>query len=762
MSKLGLVFAGGGGKGAYEIGVWKAFKEFGIDKNISAVSGTSVGGLNGALFAKGDFKQGLKVWQEMSPDKILQVNPDKIISMLSKFNLPANILTMMANKLGFLKSEGIFSQSGLESIIKDSLKDGELKDKIPFYICATNVSKSSLKPIYKKLNNLSYEDIVKYLLSTSAIPIAFPRTEIDGIELLDGYLTDNTPMKPLIEIEKCDKIIVVLLGRSENIVKVKQAYPNVSFWEIVPSGDTKEMMGSLDFKNETANNLIEMGYKDSIKILQNLYEFMLVEQDYIKASETIRIQANGFKKEILNNSLLRQEYKKLKNSYNDMNSLQYLLSNPQKYKASETKNEVQDLSLDIIAKELEDEIDKYDIQVIDSELDKILDDMGDNSKEISKFTFEAVTSLSANDGKINYQEEQGLFSRIMGGITGSKHKLEADINLNFSKSIYANTQIIKKLAQRNNLTLDMCISLGNKVNFLAQNQQNLQFQNNEQLKMIHSLRDGLFTLANITKIEIQNNTARIEKLEYKVELINWRLDIEYYIKDLNRYESILKIVSSFYAIVKNSNDEEYSKYLYLDLIKLGFNEVMINPSAFIEYVVDNKKSALTLFCSNQQPLGIPKNYEVITPIFSAISKIYDNETLGYDTIISEIEENHNINLDVDITAEHFAFELLNGFKIMKELKESSSNTTVKFPTHLEKKDLKNLLSSNDINSLEAKVYKINSIGVFLKILSIEVELMIFKSKILKINKVSNINEVFNLDDCLSIEITKDKKCIVIK
>ena len=687
MSKLGLVFAGGGGKGAYEIGVWKAFKEFGIDKNISAVSGTSVGGLNGALFAKGDFKQGLKVWQEMSPDKILQVNPDKIISMLSKFNLPANILTMMANKLGFLKSEGIFSQAGLESIIKDSLKDGELEDKIPFYICATNVNRGSFKPIYKKLNNLSYENIVKYLLATSAIPIAFPRTEIDGIELLDGFLTDNTPMKPLIEIEKCDKIIVVLLGRSENIIKVKQAYPNVSFWEIVPSGDTKEMMGSLDFKNETANNLIDMGYKDAIKILQNLYEFMLVEQDYIKASETIRVQANGFKKEITNNSILRQEYKKLKDSYNDMNSLQYLLNNPQKYKKHEEKDEIKKLSLDIVAKELEDEIDKYDIQTIDTNLDKILDDMGNNSKEISKFTFEAITSLSANDGKINYQEEQDLFSRIMGSITGSNHKLEADINLNFSKSIYANTQIIKKLAQRNNLTLDMCISLGNKVNFLAQNQKNMQFQNNEQLKMIHSLRDGLFTIANITKSEIQNNTTRIEKLEYKVELIDWRLDLEYNIRGLNRYESILKIISSFYAIIKNSNDDEYNKYLYINLIKLGFNDVTINPSAFIEYIVDNRKSALTLFFSNdKQPLVIPKTYEAITPIFSAISKIYENEALEYHAVISDIEDNHNINLDIDITAEQFAFELLNGFKIMKELKESSSNTTVKFPTHLEKKD----------------------------------------------------------------------------
>ena len=40
MSKLGLVFSGGGGKGAYEIGVWKALREYGVEGNVQAVAGT--------------------------------------------------------------------------------------------------------------------------------------------------------------------------------------------------------------------------------------------------------------------------------------------------------------------------------------------------------------------------------------------------------------------------------------------------------------------------------------------------------------------------------------------------------------------------------------------------------------------------------------------------------------------------------------------------------------------------------------------------
>ena len=663
---LGLVLAGGGGKGAYEIGVWKALKEYGIDKNISCVSGTSVGGLNAALFTKGNFEQGLKVWESMSPDKILQINPDKIISLFSKFNLPATILTALGNKLGFLKSEGVFGQKGLESIIKESLNDGDLKEKIPLYICATDVSsKSSWKPLYKKLNGLPHEDIVKYLLATSAIPIAFPTTIVEDIELLDGFLTDNTPMKPLIEIEKCDKIIVVLLGRSETIVEEKAKYPHVNFWEIVPSGDTKEALGSLNFKAESATALIEMGYQDTTKILKNLYEFMLIEQNFIEKGETLRIQDDGFKKHISNNSLLRSEYKQLSDSVNNMSSLEYLLSNPRKQELID-RSITNKSTLDSVSKELETSLNSHDMTLIENSLDEILDDMGKNSKEMATFAFDAVTSLASNDGKINYQVNQGRFSRMLGTITGKDHKLQADVNLNFSKAIYANTQMIKKLAERNNLTLDMCISLGNKVNFLAQNQNALQMQNNQQMQMLGSLRNAIFTLADVTKRAIQENTTRIEKLEYGQALLNWSHHLKSSIQGLNEYESIIKVISSYQDVVKNSDDEESSHFLYSALINLGFNEITINPSAFIEYSIDNKESSLI----KNNFLPIPKSHEVYNPIFASVVKVNETPSITLDKVLSHTENKYNLNLDTDINAIDFSFELLNGFKLSNEMRSS--------------------------------------------------------------------------------------------
>lgn len=50
--EYGLVLEGGGAKGAYQIGAWKALREAGV--KIRGVAGTSVGALNGALICMGD------------------------------------------------------------------------------------------------------------------------------------------------------------------------------------------------------------------------------------------------------------------------------------------------------------------------------------------------------------------------------------------------------------------------------------------------------------------------------------------------------------------------------------------------------------------------------------------------------------------------------------------------------------------------------------------------------------------------------------
>jgi predicted acylesterase/phospholipase RssA len=59
--RIGLVLCGGGFKGAYQIGAWKALRELGVTR-LSAIAGTSVGALNAVLIANGDSAAAEEVW----------------------------------------------------------------------------------------------------------------------------------------------------------------------------------------------------------------------------------------------------------------------------------------------------------------------------------------------------------------------------------------------------------------------------------------------------------------------------------------------------------------------------------------------------------------------------------------------------------------------------------------------------------------------------------------------------------------------------
>lgn len=55
-----LVLPGGGGRGAYQVGVTKAFKEAGIEFDLAF--GTSIGGINASLYAQGNQTRLEELW----------------------------------------------------------------------------------------------------------------------------------------------------------------------------------------------------------------------------------------------------------------------------------------------------------------------------------------------------------------------------------------------------------------------------------------------------------------------------------------------------------------------------------------------------------------------------------------------------------------------------------------------------------------------------------------------------------------------------
>ncbi len=85
--KVGLVLSGGGGKGAYELGVWKALVEMKLDKYIEVISGTSIGAFNAALFAQGDMDNAQALWDEVTMEKLVPMTKMDLLKKRSSFSL---------------------------------------------------------------------------------------------------------------------------------------------------------------------------------------------------------------------------------------------------------------------------------------------------------------------------------------------------------------------------------------------------------------------------------------------------------------------------------------------------------------------------------------------------------------------------------------------------------------------------------------------------------------------------------------------------
>jgi NTE family protein len=210
--KIGVVFAGGGGKGSYQIGAWKAFHEFGLDKKIIAVAGTSVGAINAALFMQGDFQRAENAWLRISQGKILSLSAKKIINALVSLGIPLPIKSVLL--INQLCHHGFFSRSGLLELINESLTLSAVSVSPIKGYAACLQTPPNMKITYFTFNNASPDRIISILLASSAIPAIFRPIEIDDHRYIDGGLPvvgDNIPIQPLYD-HGCDFIFVIHLG----------------------------------------------------------------------------------------------------------------------------------------------------------------------------------------------------------------------------------------------------------------------------------------------------------------------------------------------------------------------------------------------------------------------------------------------------------------------------------------------------------------------------------------------------------------------
>lgn len=269
MKKYGLCFSGGGGKGAYEIGVWKALKYLGKVFDITAVSGASVGAVNGVLFAAGDYEHAEKLWKSISSKEVISLSAEVLRSGdgLSNKAISSrdNLLEILNREIDYDKvkfsSVKVYANT---SVIEESLvfpeRPEEIKPNLHRYI-------DSMSEKYYCLNDLGEDKIIQVLLATTAFPAVYPSVNMDGERMADGGLTDNVPIRPLVDEAGCSNLIVVMCGK-DNEYDIYTASRAEEIIEIRPSRNIGDFIdGTLDFKSESVNFRIQLGFYDTLRAL---------------------------------------------------------------------------------------------------------------------------------------------------------------------------------------------------------------------------------------------------------------------------------------------------------------------------------------------------------------------------------------------------------------------------------------------------------------------------------------------------------------
>lgn len=243
--RIGIVFEGGGGKGAYQIGAWKAIRELGIEKYVTCVSGTSVGALNAVMFYMGSLSIAEDIWRSITDDDILQQKKDD----------------------RFENGYCIFSNEKLSELIETVLR-GDVKNETceRCYVTCRYRDKNEIH-YFRWSDFYDIELKKKVLLASAALPAVYENINIDGDWYIDGGANgDNIPVKPL-ETEELDQIIVIHL--SDDLADNTSFDGNII--EVFPSEKLGGLFdGTLDFKPESISKRLQLGYEDAKKQLISL------------------------------------------------------------------------------------------------------------------------------------------------------------------------------------------------------------------------------------------------------------------------------------------------------------------------------------------------------------------------------------------------------------------------------------------------------------------------------------------------------------
>ena len=209
--QIALVLQGGGALGAYQVGVYEALHDAGVEPDW--VIGTSIGAINGAIIAGNPPERRMERLEEFWR----MVRSDRVANIWSMWPAVAGAVAhagIMTNGIeGFFKPssdaawKGVNSPLGVEHAAfysTEPLHD-TLARLVDLQCLNTHRTRLTLGAVNVRNSEMRYFDSrdealnLKHIMASGALPPAFPAVRIDGDPYWDGGIYSNTPVEVVLD-----------------------------------------------------------------------------------------------------------------------------------------------------------------------------------------------------------------------------------------------------------------------------------------------------------------------------------------------------------------------------------------------------------------------------------------------------------------------------------------------------------------------------------------------------------------------------------
>ena len=205
-----LVLQGGGALGAYQVGVYEALHEAGIEPDW--VIGTSIGAVNAALIAGNPLENRMHqlrdFWGRVEQD--VGYDPLRFVTGLS--NVTANLATVTRGIAAFFTPNpfawvSAHAPLGIESAAYYTtapLRE-TLSGLVDLEHCAEHKIRLTVGAVNVRTGEMRYFDSrdetvgIDHVLASGALPPAFPAVRIGGDPYWDGGIYSNTPIEAVLD-----------------------------------------------------------------------------------------------------------------------------------------------------------------------------------------------------------------------------------------------------------------------------------------------------------------------------------------------------------------------------------------------------------------------------------------------------------------------------------------------------------------------------------------------------------------------------------